>query len=367
MKSLTLFLLYATLGASTPAWARINPLPFSRYTSAAAAALGDAYLPLGEDAGTGLFYNPATLGKIRKLQVTALNLSGYANMGYFSMLGSNLLNTYQFFDLNTYATSLLASGVAHSAMGAQFLPAFEIPFLSFGVLFVDEAGARALGSSIEVKSNFEITPAIGTGFRLANGILRMGYSFQWVNKMTVNGITSSPYAYDKPALKGSAFSHNAGVAVTLPVATLPSVNFVARNIFGATYNSFSIVPFGQGVTGVPTTEPMTFDVSLSISPKLGRGVSLNLVTQYRDLFGATGLTPWALFSGGLELAIRDFFFLRGGYGQGYPSAGLGLKRRGSEFSLTWYSEELGSTYLGQRDQRVMFQYQLRLPFTGRNR
>jgi hypothetical protein len=63
---------------------------------------------------------------------------------------------------------------------------------------------------------------------------------------------------------------------------------------------------------------------------------------------------------GAEFSFRDMFYLRAGWGSGYPSLGLGLKRaNGGELSLTWYSEEIGSGYHSIRDLRYLFQYQVK--------
>ena len=52
-------------------------MPGARYLSARGAALGDAMLPWGDDGASGLFYNPASLGKIRntKLDYRAARIS----------------------------------------------------------------------------------------------------------------------------------------------------------------------------------------------------------------------------------------------------------------------------------------------------
>src|SRR4051794_27586965 len=83
--------------------ARQNLIPGSRYMSARAAALGDALLPLGDDVASGLFNNPAVLGKIRKTEVEPLNLSLYGNSGYASVID---INFYKVINLNDYQGNL---------------------------------------------------------------------------------------------------------------------------------------------------------------------------------------------------------------------------------------------------------------------
>src|SRR5690606_7175132 len=59
-------------------------IPGSRYVSGRGAALGDAYIGLGDTMADGLFYNPAAIGKVGGLVVEPLNISLQAN----SKLGS---------------------------------------------------------------------------------------------------------------------------------------------------------------------------------------------------------------------------------------------------------------------------------------
>ena len=74
----------------------------------------------------------------------------------------------------------------------------------------------------------------------------------------------------------------------------------------------------------------------------------------------SGVSVFGRFCTGLELSIRDFIILRGGWGQGYPSAGVGFKFKKGEFNLTWFSQEIGPDYQSQRDLRFMFQYHMRV-------
>src|SRR4051812_28774831 len=89
------------LSVSNLVHAREDLIPGSRYTSGRGAALGDAFLPLGDDAAAGLFYNPAVLGKLRKTELEALNFSVYGNSNFFSSAGTN---SYNVTNLGSYAS-----------------------------------------------------------------------------------------------------------------------------------------------------------------------------------------------------------------------------------------------------------------------
>src|SRR4051794_13358195 len=82
-------LAFSFLLAEKSSLARWDLVPGSRYTSARAAAMGDAFLPLGEDGSAGLFYNPATLAKPTPTTLEIFNLSLYGNLNYLGSLDGN--------------------------------------------------------------------------------------------------------------------------------------------------------------------------------------------------------------------------------------------------------------------------------------
>lgn len=344
-------------------YAREDLIPGSRYTSGRAAAMGDAFLPLGDDPAAGLFYNPAVLGKVRRLVFEPINLSGYMNMGYLGYPNSDALKVT---DLRSYAQNLTLHPDNAVGVGGAFLPCVGFSGISFGILTQSHLLAQSNDDgSISYRSLYQIIPSAGIGFQLFDNFIRFGYSLQWVNE-AVGANTVSPeidpseLGYNVNLSQGSAFSHNFGLAITFPVRSLPAINVVVRNAFDTHYSPYSIVSFTNSSIGVPATEPMTVDASFSLQPRLGVGVTSNIVFEDRDITNRSGADFIAHLSIGAELNFKNRLFLRGGYGSGYPSAGLGLKRTATEASITWYTEELGARYMSQGDTRLLFQYQIKV-------
>jgi hypothetical protein len=320
--------------------------------------MGDAFLPLGDDIASGIFYNPANLGKMRKAEVSPVNFAIYGNSGFLSSISTN---SYNVINLGNYLPNLQAVPGQWAGSGQAMVASVGVSAFSFSLLAQSETAGQYNGGSVTYRSQYQLIPAVGTGFRLFQGILRVGYSLQWVNQavgvQTVSA--SSSMAYNEGLAQGSGFSHNVGIALTAPVHFLPSINVVARNLFDTTYSSYSLLPMASNPTGAPAVDPMTVDASFSIQPRLGRGTVINLVIVDRDVFNRTGVALMGHLSIGAELSFRDSFYLRAGWNGGYPTAGLGVKRSRAEINLTWYTEEIGTQYMGQGDSRFMFQYQLR--------
>jgi hypothetical protein len=162
--------------------------------------------------------------------------------------------------------------------------------------------------------------------------------------------------FNQGLAQGSGISNTIGATVTMPWQYLPSASLVARNVGSTHYSTNSLYSFTPNSTGAPPTEVMSLDSAFSIQPKLGNGSYFNFVGEYRDMTGTSGISYLGRFALGAEFAIRDSLFFRAGWGSGYPSGGFGIKDKKGELSLTWYSEELGSSYHAFRDQRYLLQY-----------
>jgi hypothetical protein len=120
-----------------------------------------------------------------------------------------------------------------------------------------------------------------------------------------------------------------------------------------------MMPFAQSSMGTPGNEGTSFDVSLSWIEKIGAGSAFSWVIEDRDAANSSHISVLGRLAIGLEFNFRHVFFLRGGWGSGYPNAGLGLRRKKSELSLTWSNAEIGTGYHDVQDTRYILQYQVR--------
>ena len=353
--------LYFILGLLVPvtSWARTDTVPGSRYTSARAAAMGEAYLPIADDGMAALFYNPAQIAGLRKASFEPFNAQGQFGHGFFETAGLNALGVL---DLNSYKTTLAANPQKLGGIGYALAPSFSMPWFSVGLLYEAQLRGYVTGGNIRVRSNYQLIPAIGVGIPLARGIVRLGYSLQWVMKATGDQTLAlaAATAWNSGLNQGTGFSHTLGFALTLPVQTNPALNLVVRNFLGTSYTTGTLLPLAVNPAGAPATEPMTMDVSFSIHPKLGKGSVLHLVAQMRDLLNVTQAPFMYRFVGGGEWGIRDSFFIRAGFRSYWASGGFGVRRPKGEIAFTYYSEDMGNGAVTDRDLKWLVHFQLRI-------
>jgi hypothetical protein len=359
-KSLLLFaLLVITQGVSH---ARESIIPGSRYTSARSAALGDAFLPLADDAASALFFNPAQLATLPPgFHAEPLNLFGVANPD--ALFGIPLLSVPGILSLPTHRTQTLSAYPnLYTALGGGTCPVIHFGPFAIGLLYQSEFGAQASPIGTYYRARYEFVPTAGFGLKLARGIVRIGYSLQWVNEAQGEVTTANLAAnYWDNLNRGSGFSHTLALSVSPPVANSPEANIVVRNLLPLVFSGTAIIPLITGTAaGVPTTEPMSLDASFSLAPSVGRGNQLTIVAELRDVFSSTTsiLTKLAV---GMEFNYRRQLYLAGGLSSlFYPTFGFGIQGPSTRFGLSWYSEPVGTATNYSRN--IKFMLQMRMGF-----
>ncbi len=346
--------------ATLPALARNDKIPGSRYVSGRGAALGDAFITLADDAPSSLFYNPAGLARLKKPRLEVINVAAEGTQSFFSTF--KLTKVTKVVSLTGYKSTILANPAKEIGVSGQLLPTFSFRSFGIGVLYNNSIWAkyRKDDGVIEYRTLYQIIPTIGFGLRLAQGIIRLGYSLQWVNQASGTVQVSDDatgLSYKNALAEGTALSHTAGFALTFPLRYIPQLAIVARNLGNARFSSTTLLKQAKNPTGAPADEPMSFDVGVGASPKLGSMAHVNWAVQGRDLLGASGYSIIQRVVVGAELSFRDFLFFRGGWGSAYFHGGVGLRRSKSQFNLTFYNEEIGTPSDSSKDTRIQFHYQ----------
>ncbi len=330
-------------------------IPGSRYVSGRGAALGDAYIGLADTLADSLFYNPAGLGRVDGLTFEPLNLQLQANSKFASSAGTDL---YKFQSLDGYESKLTGSPLTNPGAGYAVLPALGFRGFGVGLLYQSRLMGESDGVNIRYRTVRQLIPTAGFGLRLASGVLRLGYSLQWVNQASGDrtvAVGTRPLGWTEQIAEGKGFSHTLGLALTLPYRYQPSINLVARNVAGLRLTGKPLMSLASNPTGSIAAEKMSVDASVGFLTKISGSWTLSTQFAYRDALDSSNTRQIAHAAAGLEFAVYDRFFLRGGFGSGYPSAGLGIRTSRAEANFAWFSEDLGDGQKAVRDIRYLFQ------------
>ena len=340
---------------------RADLIPGSHYLSARSAAMGDAGMPLGDDVASGLFNNPAILARVKELTFEPINLSLGANSDYLSKIGTK--GSTSVTSLSQYQSTLQRFPGYFPSVSGSLLPNFGFEGFGVGVLYDTKVSAVAQDNGdIKYRSYYHFIPAAGFGLRLASGVIRLGYSLQYVN--TAYGTVTvasgaSEIGYNQNLKQGAGLGHTAAFSLNLPFTYLPALNIVARNIGGIRYQSGGMMKLSSPSNSVPDADPASYDASISYQDKTGSGGAFNVSMVARDLTSTSGVPIYGRVALGMEFSFREVFFLRGGFQSLAPSAGIGFKQKKGELSLAWYQEDVGTSYHAETDRRFMLQYQIR--------
>jgi hypothetical protein len=218
------------------------------------------------------------------------------------------------------------------------------------------------GTNIRYRTVYQFIPTAGFGLRLASGVLRVGYVLQWVNQASgdvTKAAGSTPMGWSEGISQGQGFSHNLGMALTLPYIYQPSINLVARNVGGLHFGGKPLLVSAKNPSGSIPDEKMSLDASVGLLTKITAGWSLATQLAYRDGTNSSHTRALAHAAVGIEFTAMDRLFVRAGFGSGYPSAGLGIRTSRAEVNFAWFSEDLGDGSTPVRDLRYLFQFKFK--------
>ncbi|MBP9681540.1 MAG: hypothetical protein KBD76_09055 [Bacteriovorax sp.] len=326
-------------------------------TSARALAMGNAFISKVDDA-SAVFYNPAGLGTVRYPHMHLSNFQLEINKGFLSSSTSGTMseavgNFSKAFSLEGTRQLLLQSPGTYSHSSFHALPNFTSRYFSFGYLLSQKTRATVTDTTsatgFEFADRLDHGPYAALNISLFGGIIKAGASvivlqrkelITSVDPNTALALETDDYQ------KGRMVNMTGGGKITLPFTFLPTLSMTIHN---ALDNEFYA---GSGL-GTPAKITKTYDVGFSLTPQIGTSSRIHLEVNYKDMGGAYKTVSTARkILVGAELDFSRVFFFRLGYGDGFGSAGLGIKSRKLEFDLTTYAvDTTTSSFRGQEDRR----------------
>jgi hypothetical protein len=316
---------------------------FDRNFSVRAMGMGNAYVPLarGTDA---LFYNPAGLATTKEVSLTALkfrlgidSIDAYQDALDFNGSGyANMLR--QFYGKKLWLSTGVLSGFSTPNFAAAAFDSFNMsgdlsnPALpSFEVNLVNDYGI-ATGFGVE------LAPGFAMGFT-AKRINRIGSS----NDIPVSALATLTDSdlMDQLDNRGLGYSLDLGTSVTFPSPVKPTLSFVMKDLGNTTFT------LDKGVRKPPTDiGEMIAGLSLELEAP---GMTVTPVFEMRHIGSEETIQLGKKIHVGLEIDL-PVFDLRGGFSQGYYTAGLGMDLGLITLDFATYGVELGE-YPGQQEDR----------------
>ena len=326
-------------------------------TSSRALAMGNAFIAKVDDA-SAVFYNPAGLGSIRYGHLHLSNFGLETNRGAIDAISGNSItditkNTPNAFSIDGLKKMLLVkSGViSHSRVHA--LPNFTTRYFSMGYMVAKRT--RAIVNDATSVTGFEFADRLDHGpyaalnLSLFGGVFKMGISTIYLKRKELNS-TDDPNSTvtipESSYKKGTAVIATAGMKFTIPIIFLPTFAMTIHNAFAQ--------EFSAGVSaGAPTKIPLSHDLGFSITPQFGSDCRIHFEINMKDVGGAySTVSTTRKILVGAEFDLLRVFFFRAGYGDGFGSAGLGIKSSKLEFDLTTYAVDTTTeSFKGKEDRR----------------
>lgn len=310
-------------------------------TSARAQAMGNAFVSKVDDEYSA-FYNPAGLGSVRHGHFHLTNLHVESNDGFVNLVGegsgmqSLIKNSANATSIDGIREMLVNNRGTMAHARIQTFPniTFRYLTLGFGASKTTKVGLEDItGSQLEYADRTDLGPVSALNMSLFGGIIKIGGSAMYLTRREITG-TANPNATvevkSDQYRKGTMLLVNGGAKLTLPIVFLPT--------FAATLHNATSQPFAdKGGPQELDKIRQTIDAGFSLTPIVGRNTRVHLEANIKDYGDKYGVDSDRRFAGGIELDFNRTFYIRGGYGDGYGSGGIGLNTRMLQIDLSTYA------------------------------
>lgn len=319
-------------------------------TSGRALAMGNAFVARVDDSSAA-FYNPAGLGTVRygNFHFSNFHLEtnrGWMNIGTGGSITKASSNFMDSFSLDGQRKLLNTAGNYGKMAYTRFhlLPNFTTRHFSMGYLYSKQtlATIRTETSNFEFAQRRDSGPYAAFNISILGGVFKVGFTTALITRSESVGSSNKDVEVADNPNKGTAIIITGGTKLTFPVAYLPT--------FAATIHNIGSQKFSGA--NAPTKMKQSVVLAFSITPQIGKSTRWHLEVNYKDFTNKYRTSNARRITFGTEFDFNRTFYTRFGWGDGFGSAGIGMRTRRLDFNLTTYAVDTsGSSFRGVEDRR----------------
>jgi hypothetical protein len=358
MKSLSLMLLFAAQFYFQKSFAQ-NSETRENYNGIRSLGMGGADIAVVNDE-TALLVNPAALGKIRDLYGTVLDpeIEGSANF-------TDLYSKKAFTDLfrpDLMLPTLLASPDTRFHAKLQLFPSLVVKNFGIGIYAKRLLDARVDSTLTNMQTFYQDDLALVTGFNLKffGGRVKIGASGKILSRIEIDKAIPVSGTLDiaSNASEGVGLAGDVGIILAAPIAWLPTLSAVVRDVGGTKFSAASGVRLTA--TTRPTAQTQDFDLAAAIFPIHSNFARSSFTIEYKKMQTASSsIDKSRHVHAGYELNLRDSFFFRLGYNQRYWTTGFEMASENLQVQFAYYGEDVGVLGTPQEERRWAWKFAFR--------
>jgi hypothetical protein len=246
--------------------------------------------------------------------------------------------------------------LAHSRI--NLFPNITVRGMTLGYMFSQRNRAIInddTANMFEINERRDQGPVFALNLPLFGGVFKVGASAVYLIRRELEedyGPTDTINIQDSDYKKGNSLQVTVGGRLTLPVALIPTFSAVVRNTGNAKFA-------GADETGPDKMERIrpTTDVGFSITPQIGKMSRLHLEVNLKDVNDSYNTDFKRRTAFGTEIDFNRRLFIRGGYGDGWGSGGIGVRGRTFALDLTTYAVDRSlEGFREEEDRRWVFSF-----------
>jgi hypothetical protein len=329
------------------------------YNGARSLSMGGASIAVVNDE-TALLVNPAALGKLRDSYGTIFDPEIEGSKTDNDMYKSKAFT--EPFDLEQVKATTDATRDSYYHVKAQLFPSFVTKNFGIGIhgSRVLDAKMNTAGTQMTTFYQEDVAVHMGFNLRFFEGRFKIGIAGKVISRIEINQDLDATQTLDIKSLaaEGVGVGSDAGLILAAPVAWLPTLSVVARDIGSTPFTAGSGLRMSS--SSRPATVNQDFDVALAVFPIHGNRARSALTFEFDKLKAAADATDKSrYYHAGYEFNYNDALFIRGGMNQKYWTAGVELASERTQLQLSSYGEDVGTDGNSIEDRRYVFKFAFR--------